>query len=66
MRMLVLSVTRVLKLRMGDSRMCVHGAQEGGFRAASEAAAAEIGVCCPLQWKNYLTVTAALSADIMD
>lgn len=52
-------------LQMGGSRVCVHGAQKGGFRAASEAAAAEIGLCCPLQWKNYLTVTAALSADIM-
>lgn len=51
---------------MGDSTVCVHGAQEGGSRAASEAAAAEIGLCCPVQWKNSLTVTAALSADIME
>lgn len=39
----------------------MHGAQAGWIRAVMEAAAAEIG-----QWKNYLAVTAALSADIME
>lgn len=41
-------------------------AQAGWIRVVMEAAAAEIGLCCPLQWKNYLAVTAALSADIME